>query len=385
MDLRAHLLRLVAPLSAGDEVVPGLRFEGASVELGMRYAFAGRGGRVHVEIAANEDAPRAAVRTAHFAISYRTDPTRPVDAALGMELCERVAERVRAREDAVLDAMRRDAADAAVDAARVRRVRVDQLLERAGSESEPHYTLSTYVGCVIGCRFCYAQAPVSAARRLSGLPDVPWGSYVDVRVNAAEVLAEELSRLPRLPIKFCPIVSDPYQAIEAKERVTRECLEAIAEARWAPLVLTRSTMVLDDVDLLASIPDAHVGVSLPTVDETVRRHFEPRAASVEERLGVLRTLRARGVETFAVVQPILPGDVLALADALAETVSSVSIDVLRGEYAAEPDFDTSAESGAREEAWQRERAAQLAAALSERGVIVWPGELPPSLARLHGS
>ena len=373
-------MRLLVPVSAGDELAPGLRFEGASVELGMRYAFAGPAGRIHVEIASNEDAPRAAVRTTHFAISYRTDPTRPVDAALGMELCERVSERVRDNEDAVLEAMRRDAATGSADAARVRRVDVDQLLERAGSEREPHYTLSTYVGCVIGCRFCYAQAPLSAARRLSGLPDVPWGSYVDVRMNAPEVLAEELSRLPRLPIKFCPIVSDPYQATEAKERVTRKCLAAIAAARWVPLVLTRSALVLEDRALLASIPDAHVGVSLPTVDETVRRHFEPRAASVDERLEVLRTLRARGVATFAVVQPILPGDIRALADALAETVASVSIDVLRGEYSATPDFESSTEVHAREEGWQRDRAEELRGELEGRGVAVWPGELPPALA-----
>ena len=81
-------------------------------------------------------------------------------------------------------------------------------------------------------------------------------------------------------------MSDPYQALERRERLTRRCLEVIrdAPAPFPVLVLTRSTLILDDLDLLASLPQAYAGVSLPTVDDEVRRHFEPRAASVPELL-----------------------------------------------------------------------------------------------------
>jgi DNA repair photolyase len=267
----------------------------------------------------------------------------------------------------------------------VREVTITHLLEPSGSASARFYTCSPYVGCLIGCRFCYAQSRLAPLRAATGLPPAPWGSWVDVRVNAAEVLADELARLPARPIKFCPIVSDPYHAIEASRGVTRACLAAIAAAAAAPpvLLLTRAALVTRDVDLLAALPWAGVGVSLPTVDDDVRAHFEPRAASIPARLAALATLRAAGVRTIAVVQPMLPGPLDALADALAAHVASVSLDVLRGEEQAGLLFDDARFAVARTDDWQRARAAALAAALAARGVPVWAGELPPDLPRAN--
>jgi DNA repair photolyase len=218
-------------------------------------------------------------------------------------------------------------------------------------------------------------------RRLARAPVVPWGSYVDVRVNLPDVLARELADAPRWPIKFCPILSDPYQAVESRYELTRACLTVIRAAASRPVfVLTRSRLVERDAELLASLPAAWVGASIPTFDDDVRRHFEPRAASIAERFAVLRMLRAAGVETFAVVQPILPGPVEAFADALAECVSSVSIDVLHGVQGAATDFADASYADSAAEEWQRERAAALTAALVRNGVTIWKGDLPPSLA-----
>src|SRR5439155_715248 len=157
---------------------------------------------------------------------------------------------------------------------------------------------------------------------------------------------------------------------------------ACARSRSAPrpvLVLTRSRLVERDAELLASLADAWVGASIPTLDEDVRRHFEPRAASIADRFALLGTLRAAGVETFAVVQPMLPGPVEAFADALAGAVSSVSIDVLYGVQGAAPDFADPSYAAAATPDWQRERAAALTAALVRNGVTIWDGDLPPSL------
>ncbi len=259
----------------------------------------------------------------------------------------------------------------------MREVRVARLLEPTDGRL---LTLSPYVGCLIGCRFCYAQSHVAAARRLAGLPQVAWGSFVDVRVNAAEVLARELDELPSLPLKFCPIVSDPYQPIEERYRLTRACLTVLRDADPARplLLLTRSRLVLRDLDLLARLPGAYAGMSLPTVDDAVRRHFEPRGAPVAERLAALAALRAAGVRTFAVAQPVLPGPIDALADALAAAVSSVSVDVLRGVEGAAADFAAYPEAA--DPGWQAARAAALGEALARRGISVWRGDLPPELA-----
>jgi DNA repair photolyase len=383
VDLRAHLLELLAPLRPGDELAPGARLLGVSTEVGFWLSFALPGGEVQVEVAPIGEG-RSAARTARFAVSYRSEGGRnPIDPRLGLALCRDVAERVARNEERVTASLlsRARERETTAGAARVREVRVESLLEPASRGAERFFKLSPYAGCLIGCRYCYAQTPMSLLRRLEVLPEVPWGSYVDVRVNAAEVLEGELARLAPRPLKFCPILSDPYQAVEARYAITRACLTTIGAARevWPTLILTRSKLVTRDTDLLASLPAAWVGASIPSIDDETRRHFEPRAASIPERLEALATLRAAGARTFAVVQPLLPGSIEALADALARAVSSVSIDVLRGEEQAGADFDDPRYAEARTDAWQRVRAEELVAALAARGVPVWPGELPPEL------
>lgn len=378
MDARAGLLELIAPLAIGDEVVPGARLARVADDLGPRLTFTlADGAELDVEVSPAAAGLRHAARTAHLTLAYRGR----VASGIGAALCVALAARIGDRGAGFLAALAE--ADAA-GAPRVREVEVDHLLELAGPPDARFYTCSPYVGCLIGCRFCYAQERLAAGRAAAGLPLAPWGSWVDVRANAAAVLADELARLPRHPIKFCPIVSDPYHAIEARQGLTRACLAAIAAATAPPpvLLLTRAALVTRDLDLLAALPWAGVGVSLPTVDDDVRAHFEPRAAPIAARLATLAAIRAAGVAPIAVVQPMLPGPVEALADALAAHVDSVSLDVLRGEGAAGPLFDDPRFAAARDDGWQRARLAALTAALAARGVPVWSGELPPALAAL---
>lgn len=374
MELRDHLLALVG-IAPGDLLAPGVRLTGASTELGLRLTFLAHDREIHVELAPAADGSRHAARTPRLLVAYRASDAS-IDSAAGQALCAQVAARIAPREDAVLAAI---AADADRDAAKIREVRVTRLLELAGAPDARFYTLSPYVGCLIGCRFCYAQSRLASVRRLVGAPATPWGSWVDVRVNAPEVLAAELAALPPHPIKFCPIVSDPYHAIERERGLTRRCLEVIAARPWPVLLLTRSTLIMRDLDVLAAIPQAIVGMSVPTFDDDVRAHFEPRGAPIADRLATLARLRAAGIETCAVIQPQLPGPVEPLADALAARVRSVSLDILRGEENATALFDDPRVAHARDPAWQAQQRAALAAALTARGVAVWDGELPPAI------
>lgn len=366
MELEEALLALVEPLRIG-EALEGAVLTGASTELGLRLTFEEpEGPRVHVEVFPDAPDRRAAARSARLAFSYRGGASRR-----GERLATLVAELARSNEARVLETLRADPHEGGV-----REVRGGRVLERGGDARRPFFTLSPYVGCLIGCRFCYAQDRVGVARAMRGVAPRPWGSYVDARVDAPALLADELAMLPPHPIKLCPIVSDPYHAIEARLGLTRRCLEVLAAAPPRDVfVLTRAALIERDADVLGAIERAHVGFSIPTIDDAVRETFEPRAAAIPERLRVLRAMRARAVRTFAVVQPPLPGDPVALADALADAVDSVSLDVLRGEEGAAPLFDAHPE--AREEAWQRERVETLAALLRARGVPTWDGELPP--------
>ncbi|HEX8794603.1 MAG TPA: radical SAM protein [Polyangiaceae bacterium] len=376
-SLHTKLLDLVAPVSPGDELVPGVRLVGASEEAGPRLQLVIDGEPLAIEISPAESSARAFVQTPRLRFAYVA--SGPAGRARGPEACRAVAERAKRNEEAVLAALEQESAAGATADPRIREVRVDRLLEGAWHEGRTFHTLSPYVGCLVGCRFCYAQSHVALSRQLARRRAVPWGSYVDVRVNAAEVLATELQTIDVRTIKLCPVVSDPYQAVESRYGVTHACLEAIARAarRPAVLVLTRTSLVARDAAILGELR-AYVGVSLPTVDDEVRAHFEPRAATIAERLAVLRTLRAAGATTMAVVQPLLPGPVEALADAIAAHCGSASIGVLEGVEGAADDFADPRFRHARKDAWQLEHAQRLREMLLARGVTVWR-ELPPEL------
>lgn len=361
----------------GEALVDGYVMAGVSIELGPRVRFCRGAQTVLVEVSPRSEGLRCAVTTDRLALAYRAGDTEdPVEPAVGMRLCQALADVIAANEHRVL---RTEPAAQSTD--RIREVEVTRLLEPMGPPSQRFFALSPYVGCLIGCRFCYAQSRLAGARSLVGLPRVPWGSWLDVRINAAEVLRKELAAGVERPIKFCPVVADPYQAAERRYRVTRGCLDALAASCSPPptLMLTRSAAILEDIDRIAALPRAWVGVSLPTVDDEVRRHFEPRAATVAERLEVLRCARETGVRTIAVVQPILPGPVNALGDALIELADSVRVDVLRGEEGAGRDFDAASVSHARHDRWQKDSAAELRDRLRAAGVSLWTGELPPEL------
>ena len=332
MDLRERLLALLRPTSLGEELAPGLRLVDASTELGLRLTFETGDDELHVEVAPLALGLRHAARSARLGFAYRSTRDAPVDPALGRRVCALVAGAVARNEDAVLDALDAGVAAEAADGARIRELRGGRLLELAGPPGARFHTLSPYRGCLIGCRFCYAQSRLDPMRALLRLPQIPWGSYVDVRVDAPELLAAELRATPRHPIKFCPIVSDPYQAVERRYQLTRRCLQAIVDADDPPptLVLTRSDLARRDLDLFAAIPRAFLGASIPTLDDDARAHFEPRAAPIADRLAMLRAFKEAGIRRCAVVQPLLPGPIDPLADASPPPSASASSTASRG-------------------------------------------------------
>lgn len=373
MNLHDALLALVDPIQPGDEILPGVRLTGAIVDAGPRLLFDAQGESIVVEVTPAEMASPAAASSGRFRFAYIAHAS--VGRAHGLSLCRALAATAARNEERVLEALGDGGA-----APRMRDVLVTRLLEPAGEAGGRYHTLSPYVGCLIGCRFCYAQSHVGFARRFERLPLAPWGSYVDVRVNAPEVLAAELASLDVRIVKLCPIVSDPYHAVEERRGVTRACLEALAGARRTPtvMVLTRSRLIERDAPLLGALK-AYAGFSVPTADDEVRRHFEPRAASVSERFAGLEALRREGARAIAVVQPMLPGSVEALADALATRCDSVSLDVLRGLEGAESDFRDGPYAYAADPDWQERQARALVDALQKRGVSIWTGELPSEL------
>jgi DNA repair photolyase len=188
------------------------------------------------------------------------------------------------------------------------------------------YALNPYTGCQHACAYCYARF----MQRYSGHQE-PWGEFVDVKINAPELLAREITR-KRPGRVLVSGVCDPYQPLEAKYRLTRQCLEILLEHRWPLTIQTRSPLVLRDMDLLSRGAELEVGMSITTADDRVRRLFEPHAPTIEARINALGVLHDDGIRTFVMIAPILPG-AEELAKLLEGRVDHVILDRMNYHYA----------------------------------------------------
>jgi DNA repair photolyase len=183
------------------------------------------------------------------------------------------------------------------------------------------YCVNPYTGCQIGCPYCYARLFM---RRYSGHEEA-WGEFVDIKINAPEILKKQLERAKRGTV-WVSSVCDPYQPLEKKYGVTRKCLAELLEKQFPLNLQTKSALVVRDLDLLAQFEEAEVGFTITTDDEAIAKLFEPKASSVGERIDALEEIHARGVKTFAFIGPILPGNPRGLVQRLAGKVDRVYID-----------------------------------------------------------
>jgi DNA repair photolyase len=165
------------------------------------------------------------------------------------------------------------------------------------------YALNAYTGCVHGCVYCYARF----MKRFTNHPE-PWGAFLDAKVNAPELLKKELGKR-RQPLEgevFLSSVTDPYQPAEKKYRLTRGLLESLLEHQATISILTKSDLVVRDIDLLKEFKNAKVGLSMSTPDDCMAKYLEPRASAPSQRLEALRQLHAAGIYTWAFLSPYLP-------------------------------------------------------------------------------
>ncbi len=183
------------------------------------------------------------------------------------------------------------------------------------------YCLNPYTGCQVNCRYCYARLFM---RRYSGHKE-PWGAFVDVKINAPEVLQKQL-RTAKKGTVWISSVCDPYQAIEEKYRLTRRCLVLLAEAQFPVNIQTKSTLILRDLDVLSRFEEIEVGMTITTDDERIVRIFEPGASPVRERIRALERIHAQGIRTFVFLGPILPGGSGRLIGMLEGKVDTILVD-----------------------------------------------------------
>lgn len=188
------------------------------------------------------------------------------------------------------------------------------------------YVINPYTGCQHACSYCYARF----MKRFSGHRE-PWGRFVDVKINAPDLLRKVINK--KKPGKvWISGVCDPYQPVEAKYKLTHQCLEILALHNWPVVIQTRSRLVLRDMDILKKIQNLEVGLSITTADDTIRKLFEPYAPAIKDRIMTLDTLHRAGIRTYAMIAPILPG-AERLVELLAGKVDYLMADRMNYNYA----------------------------------------------------
>ena len=190
------------------------------------------------------------------------------------------------------------------------------------------YSVNPYVGCTHGCRYCYA----SFMKRFTGHTE-PWGTFLDIKSwpeikNPKKYAGKEL---------FIGSVTDPYLPQEEKYRRTRALLEQLKGSGAKISIATKSNLVLRDLELIRSFPDARVSWSVNTLDEDFKRDMD-NAVSIERRLAAMEAFHRAGVRTTCFVSPIFPGitDVKAIIDRAKGQCNLIWLENLnlRGSYKA---------------------------------------------------
>ena len=190
------------------------------------------------------------------------------------------------------------------------------------------YTINPYTGCLHGCVYCYARFMTRYTKH-----DFKWGRFVDVKINAYDVLRKQMTKLPQGLISLST-VTDPYQSIEKKYQITRQILGELAGSGFGVSVLTRSDLVVRDIDIFKqfSRERCDVGFSMATFSEEARKYFEPMAPSIQRRIEALGQLHNYGIRTWVFLAPLLPSitdlSLMQLLEAIKESVDYILVDKL---------------------------------------------------------
>lgn len=190
----------------------------------------------------------------------------------------------------------------------IKEVEAKSILIKSGLPASD-WVINCYNGCLFGCMYCYA-AQIARWKH----PNEVWGSYLDVKVNAPELLKIELKNLGKklhsqnFGSIFFSSVTDPYNGMEAKYKLTRKCLEILFEFGYrGPIsVLTKSPLVTRDIEIFKKIKDIEVGMTITGLDDKISRFLEVKAPPVTSRIKALQVLSQEGISTYAFVGPIVP-------------------------------------------------------------------------------
>jgi DNA repair photolyase len=191
------------------------------------------------------------------------------------------------------------------------------------------YQIDPYIGCEHHCYYCYALNQA----------ETDWTQQILVYPDFAAQLAIELSSQKSQPIYF-GWSSDPYQPVESTHQHTRRALELLAERDFSACILTKSDLVTRDIELIAQMPGSSVGFSIAFQIEDERGLFEAKAPPNRRRVAGLKALKEAGIQTYALICPIMPfiTDVEACVEMVAPYADTIWFYALSMESEGHPNW-----------------------------------------------
>lgn len=165
---------------------------------------------------------------------------------------------------------------------------------------EGDFVINPYTGCSHACLYCYARF----MKRFTNHPE-PWGEFVDVKINAPDLIPEDVDKYKGRSITIGS-VTDPYLPLESKYKLTRRILEKLIPLQPRLDIITKSDLVLRDIDLLKQFEECIIACSASFLDEKAKNELEPKSIPTKRRMEALKKLHEAGIETALFISPIFP-------------------------------------------------------------------------------
>ena len=162
------------------------------------------------------------------------------------------------------------------------------------------FVINPYVGCTHGCKYCYARF----MKRFTGHAE-PWGSFVDIKNNAPDLIPKDTNSYKGKSITISS-VTDPYQPIEGKYKITRKILGRLIPLQPHLELMTKSDLVVRDIDLFKQFKNCIVTLSFSITDEKLRKQIEPLSSPGKQKINALEELHKAKIRTALFVSPIFP-------------------------------------------------------------------------------
>lgn len=159
------------------------------------------------------------------------------------------------------------------------------------------YVINPYVGCPNKCLYCYAAYMSSFSKHSE-----EWGEFIDIKRTSKKI---NIYKIKDKKVMIST-VTDPYNSFEEKYKTTRMIMEQLAKSEAYITIVTKSKLVLRDIDLFKKMKHVEIALSISLLDENLKKKIEPHSSSIKERLETLKELKQNGIKTIVFISPVIP-------------------------------------------------------------------------------